>query len=569
MSKLKKKCLIIFEIISIILVIISYILYIIQSFLNQNFTKNKSKQIYTERLLYEKFSEDIYNNIRSYPINKILTTKSQNSEPFIIEVKLDNKFDCQGVKSGFLNEYVCQNQLVNNLTCCKSECCPRNNTGNIYCNNYNFNIKNFYLEKNILTYNHDELIDDPRRRYCQYINQFSGNTSKIFNYDLQKENFNYTYEKILLNESNINTFIKIDKNNTKNDLNDFTDCGEIDSMKKHLYVKGIKCPINFISSDTDNNVLVFDSIPDTSLGIIVKNYLTEIPPTLHEWNNYFNNELVTIKDINNLLTTKNKDNSEFNNYYQKQDAYVYINNLPNFSGYINKVNKYQKIFWYTTNYIGFDSKEDLDKFKSMFNEHDIKDNPLYKIRDNLFPSIGTFIIFIIILILYIIFFVKFLIENKNDFVLYPKYFKLKEIITFVTLIACFIIYIVYTQIKYKKININIDPNYKEIINLYNKRRKQMCFLVGIILHFIACIYEVYYSLKKDSDMKQRDMQNIRNKETKIENDNLSSNISDYMSNTVEEEINQNVEIIQASTNRMKESLKRSVHADEKIIKFEK
>jgi len=566
MSKLKKKCLIFFEIISIILVIISYILYIIQSFLNHNFTKDKSKKNFTERLLYKIFSEEIYNNIRSFPISKILNIKSNNSEPFIIEVKLDTKFDCQGVKSGFLNEYVCQNKLVDNLTCCKSECCPRNITGITHCNNYNFNIRNYYLEKNVLTYNSDELIDDPRRRYCQYINQFSGNTTKIFNYDLQKENFNYTYEKILLNDNNINTFIKIEKNNSKNDLQDFTDCGEIDSMKKHLYVKGIKCPINFISSDTDNNVLVFDSIPDTSLGIIVKNYLTEIPPTLHEWNYYYNNELITIKDINELLNIKNKDNSEFNNYYQKQDAYVYINHLPNFSEYINKINKYQKIFLYTTNYIGFESKEDLDKFKSIFNENNMIDNPLYKIRDDLFPSTETFVISIIIFILYIIFFVKYLYENKNEFVLYSKYFKLKEIITFLSLIAFFIIYIIYTQVKYKKININLDPNYKEIINLYNKRRKQDWLLAGIIFHFIACGYEVYYFLQKDSDIKQKD---VRNNITKAEQDNLSSNISNYVSNTIEDEINQNVEIIQASANRFKESLRNSVHADEKIIKFAK
>ena len=57
--------------------------------------------------------------------------------------------------------------------------------------------------------------------------------------------------------------------------------------------------------------------------------------------------------------------------------------------------------------------------------------------------------------------------------------------------------------------------------------------------------------------------------TKAEQDNLSSNISDYMSNTIEDEINQNVEIIQASANRFKESLRNSVHADEKILKFAK
>ena len=169
--------------------------------------------------------------------------------------------------------------------------------------------------------------------------------------------------------------------------------------------------------------------------------------------------------------------------------------------------------------------------------------------------------------------VKFLIENKNDFVLYPDYIILKEIITFLTFIAYFIIYIVYTQIKYKKIKINMDPNYKDIIDLYNKRRIQKYFLAGIILQFIACIYEVYYSLQKCCDIKQRNMNDINKRIKEIEQDNLSSTIiskiNNNTSNTIEEQINQNVEIIQSSVNRIKESLKFSIHADEKIIKFEK
>ena len=91
MSRFKKKCLISFEFISTILIIISFILYIIQSFINQNFTKFKSKSTYTERLLYEKFSEEIYNNIHSYPVNNIQI--SAKNEPLILQVKLDTFFD--------------------------------------------------------------------------------------------------------------------------------------------------------------------------------------------------------------------------------------------------------------------------------------------------------------------------------------------------------------------------------------------------------------------------------------------------------------------------------------------
>ena len=41
------------------------------------------------------------------------------------------------------------------------------------------------------------------------MNLNSGETSTILNYNLLKESFNYTYEDILLNQDDINTFIKI------------------------------------------------------------------------------------------------------------------------------------------------------------------------------------------------------------------------------------------------------------------------------------------------------------------------------------------------------------------------
>ena len=99
------------------------------------------------------------------------------------------------------------------------------------------------MNKNILTYNDDEILDDPRRRYCNLINEFSGNTSIILSNCLIKEQFDYSYENILLNKDGINKNIIIDKEGEKKD---FIDCGEIDSLKNHLFVKDIECPINYI-----------------------------------------------------------------------------------------------------------------------------------------------------------------------------------------------------------------------------------------------------------------------------------------------------------------------------------
>ena len=63
------------------------------------------------------------------------------------------------------------------------------------------------------------------------MNLNSGETSTILNYNLLKEPFNYTYEDILLNQDEINTYIKIDKK--ENIEKDFMDCREIDSLKNH------------------------------------------------------------------------------------------------------------------------------------------------------------------------------------------------------------------------------------------------------------------------------------------------------------------------------------------------
>ena len=563
MSSSTKKCLIFFEFISFILIILSYLLYTIQSFVNQNFTKHKSKSALTEKLLYENFGEEIYNNIRSKAINKIINGKNSKMEKLNIVVKLNTSFDCRGVKAGLLNEDYCQDKIVNNITCCKSECCYNNKDkqGNTKCNNYNFNTRKTSTEKNKLTYNYDEIIDDPRRRYCQYMNLNIGETSTILNYNLLMEPFNYTYEDILLNQDDINTFIKIDKK--ENIEKDFTDCGEIDSLKNHLFVKGIKCPINFITLDRDYNILAFDTITPSNLPIIIKNYLSEIPPLVHEWNDVYKSGNISIKDINELFNRNINDNSDNDNYFKRQDdVYFYINQLQNNFKSVytsDKANYYQKIYWYTTNYIGFESGEDLEKFKNIFNENELTDNPLYKICESLIPSVGTSVVGIILTLLYIIFLIKYAVEIKNNIFAKRAFFKVKEIIILGTLIVYFIIYLVYVHSKFKKISINMDSNYQEILDLYNERRTQKYFLAGIILHFIAFAYDVLYYCYKEKKQ-ETNLLYMKNLD-----DNDSTEINNNLSNTAEQ-IDRNVEIIQNSGTRMKDSLKISQKIN--VIKFQ-
>ena len=77
---IKKKCLIFLEFISFILIITTYILYTIQTFVNQNFAKYKIKSALTEKLFYENFGTKIFNNMGSKSINKIKSEKNSKME---------------------------------------------------------------------------------------------------------------------------------------------------------------------------------------------------------------------------------------------------------------------------------------------------------------------------------------------------------------------------------------------------------------------------------------------------------------------------------------------------------
>ena len=500
-----------FEFISIIGLIISYILIVVQSFNNHNFNKSNSKEIKAEKYLYRHFSEEIYSNIRRYPLQKIIPSEKNDSNYNYInlEVKLDSYFDCRGVKKGLLNEE-CQDKVINNFTCCRSDCCIKRK-GEIFCNNYNFDLRKSYLDNTILTYNDEERIEDPRRRYCKYFNLHNGMTSNIFNKYFQVEYFNYNYEDLLFKEEEKNS-IFIGKNPPVG----FTDCGQLDTLNNHLYLKNISCPINFVLRDKNN--LYFDSISSTSLVIFVRNFLSEIPPDIHDSPNNIKNKNESISNLTSQDSgSKNvNEEEEFNftnikdlykiikekKYYKEQEAYFYINELPDFYDiYKDKVNKYQKLYWYSTNYIGFNSSHDLQKFKSIFNENNMEDNPLYKITLGLLPTyiLGIICIFLIILcIVYIIFFFIFLKINTSCKTIL---FYTKEIIIFISFFIGIALYLKYSNNKYNTININIDEHYKDILNLYNKRKQQKYFLTGIIIMSFIIVYEIYFICFANTNMK--------------------------------------------------------------------
>ena len=485
-DKYSKCQFIIFELISTLFMIIASMLIIIQGFDNDNFRNYKTREIKTERLLFTQLSHEVYSNIIfSYPFYE--SSKGKN---LAAEIKINSFFDCRGVKDNELNEFVCQNKINNNWTCCRSECCFRTAGGYIYCNDYNFDLDNPNISNNkILSYDYEEFFEDPRRRFCTYYNNYDGLIDTYFNKNLKIENFNYNYEDLLLNK--VSSVCLGINNCNKN----YIDCGIIDTMNRHLYAENASfCPVNNIENKQGllslENKYEYGNIQNKN-HIILRNIISEIPPTIHDYKNKtvcqhekLKNEEITIRDINKLL----KHNKTI--YRKIEKLEIPLNSIGNAININKKLNSKASLNWYSTNYIGFKTVEDLEKFKKVFNISDDTDNPVYKLGENIYPYIKPIIIIFPILflsILYIIFILLVLFQiisskGKKNKIL----FIIRLIILLAMLIIEIIFYVMVTD-EFEEINIDIDENYKEILDLYNKRRLQLKYFLSIIFLALAFV----------------------------------------------------------------------------------
>ena len=485
-DKYSKCQFIIFELISTLFMIIASILIIIQGFDNDNFRNYKTREIKTERLLFTQLSHEVYSNIIfSYPFYE--SSKGKN---LAAEIKINSFFDCRGVRDNELNEFVCQNKINNNWTCCRSECCFRTAGGYIYCNDYNFDLDNPNISNNkILSYDYEEFFEDPRRRFCTYYNNYDGLIDTYFNKNLKIENFNYNYEDLLLNK--VSSVCLGINNCNKN----YIDCGIIDTMNRHLYAENASfCPVNNIENKQGllslENKYEYGNIQNKN-HIILRNIISEIPPTIHDYKNKtvcqhekLKNEEITIRDINKLL----KHNKTI--YRKIEKLEIPLNSIGNAININKKLNSKASLNWYSTNYIGFKTVEDLEKFKKVFNISDDTDNPVYKLGENIYPYIKPIIIIFPILflsILYIIFILLVLFQiisskGKKNKIL----FIIRLIILLAMLIIEIIFYVMVTD-EFEEINIDIDENYKEILDLYNKRRLQLKYFLSIIFLALAFV----------------------------------------------------------------------------------
>ena len=554
---------IIFEIISTIFMIIASILLIVQGYDNDNFRNYKTREIKTERLLFSQFSHEVYSNILSSPFMNSLNNYDSNSNYLTAELKFNTFFDCRGVKDDELNEEICQDKIINNnWTCCRADCCYRTNGGEVICNDYNFDLKNPNVYNHrILNYDEEEYFEDPRRRLCTYCNKYSRDINIFMNQIILVKSSSFNYEELLLN--NLSSFCISLNDNCKKD---YVDCGIIDTMNRHLYAENeTLCPINNIIIEQDKIILenYYDNETNNynNKEIILRNIISEIPPLSHEYKNEFIskdvdlfNEEINIKDINKLL--KNNKNI----YRKLENIEIPLNSLGNELRIEDKMNKNSKLYWYTTNYIGFKTSDDLKKFEEHFNKSDHTNNPLYKIGENIYPYIVPIIIVFPLLVFFfaylIISFLALLKKNLFSKKVSIVLFIIRAFILLVMFVSEIVFYVKVTN-EFEKIDIEMDENYKEILDLYNKRRFQQNYVLSIIflslafaLSFFLFIVNLEFSEKKNINNSQVDNDDNNNN---VGNDNVDNNINNEKNN-INENLNNNN---QQSSDRLQLNINRN------------
>ena len=91
---------------------------------------------------------------------------------------------------------------------------------------------------------------------------------------------------------------------------------------------------------------------------------------------------------------------------------------------------------------------------------------------------------------------------------------------------------------------------------------QKCLLIGIIIHLIASVYEIYYIFSKINKKNKK----AHNAEIDIKSDNYSSN-NNNSNDTQGDIINRRVDVAGNSSLRKAKNLISSIASDEKINKI--
>ena len=164
---------------------------------------------------------------------------------------------------------------------------------------------------------------------------------------------------------------------------------------------------------------------------------------------------------------------EDDNTYEKLGFQIKVSEINQNKSFLNiqssKYNMEQNLNIYTRNYIGFKNLDELNDFKSKFNEKDPTDNPLYKLSSSDYNPIITIIFSGLLLLLDIIYMIFIVISWKKENNNYNSSLIKAFLVINSLFIAAVLFIIVYHFLKYPKINIDMDDRMKAVLDLYNKR----------------------------------------------------------------------------------------------------
>ena len=116
----KIKITFLFNVISLVLLIISFAFILAQNIINLIFYAEKRKDIIAEKIIYEQFSHEVYSNINSRIYYNIDGLSSDSIIKF--PLKFDYLYDCEDVDDDKIDKE-CQNKITSPSLCCELSCC--------------------------------------------------------------------------------------------------------------------------------------------------------------------------------------------------------------------------------------------------------------------------------------------------------------------------------------------------------------------------------------------------------------------------------------------------------------
>ena len=463
-------CKIIFFILAVFFFFLAQIFLLVQGIKNLKFSKYDDKKIIVEKLLLEQFSQEVYESINTPFSLYSLQEVCSDSDIFPISLNLGTFFDCQGIKTIDLKEE-CQDKIVKNYT----DCSPDS------FRDYNFDYDQYLFNPGY------RLNHDPRVLYnCYYFSNFTQKLIKLGDKYICKTNtIQSTYERLLYDSEPLTDIY----GNPNNCANGKKLCGILDTKNNILCLdNNLPCPNNLFSESVYGNGKYslynrsFQTNFNAKKPIITSVIFSENQPMIHEWKLYVKD---TYDDLNeeDKIKARSISKKDFeligkseDNTYQKLGIQFSVqeisenNIIKNFDSSNFNVN--QKLNIYVRNYIGFKNIDELNDFKTIFNEKDQMDNPLYKLSCLKYnpPHIAT-IVFSSCLLVFEIFYIIFQsISLKSDnHKCYSRLliaFLIINIIFFVIELVIIAFHFFY----YPEIDIDMDERMKKVLELYNERR---------------------------------------------------------------------------------------------------